>query len=109
MKKQDIVVHIKDEAMLNEAREILGSAGDKIHERLFVISLDQEGSPSKSNYLKFYSFQNDWSLGGKSHHTEITLPQLKELLNKYPCDKCDEACYYHCTQGGIQKPECLKK
>ena len=26
----------------------------------------------------------------------------------YPSLKCDESCYYHCTKGGQQKPECLK-
>lgn len=26
---------------------------------------------------------------------------------KYPCEQCDEACYYHCTKGGQQEPECV--
>src|SRR6478736_262452 len=44
------------------------------------------------------------------------LKKKKELLEiqdriigkKYPCDQCDEACYYHCTKGGQQPPECEK-
>lgn len=27
--------------------------------------------------------------------------------NKYPNPQCDEACYYHCTQGGTKTPECV--
>jgi hypothetical protein len=29
------------------------------------------------------------------------------MAEKYPNPKCDEACYYHCTQGGKQQPECV--
>ena len=32
----------------------------------------------------------------------------KIAKQKYPCDKCDEACFYHCTKNGTQKPECKK-
>lgn len=28
---------------------------------------------------------------------------------KYPCEQCDEACYYHCTKNGQQEPECVTK
>lgn len=26
---------------------------------------------------------------------------------KYPSENCDEACFYHCTKGGQQDPECV--
>lgn len=29
--------------------------------------------------------------------------------NKYPNPQCDEACYYHCTQGGTKVPDCIKE
>jgi hypothetical protein len=28
---------------------------------------------------------------------------------KYPSIQCDEACYYHCTKGGTQSPDCEKE
>jgi hypothetical protein len=31
------------------------------------------------------------------------------MADKYPNPKCDEACYYHCTQGGTHLPECKKE
>jgi hypothetical protein len=31
------------------------------------------------------------------------------MEGKYPNPKCDEACYYHCTKGGTQLPECKKE
>lgn len=24
-----------------------------------------------------------------------------------PSERCDEACYYHCTKAGTQKPDCI--
>jgi len=29
------------------------------------------------------------------------------MKTKYPHPICDEACYYHCTKGGQQEPECV--
>tara|TARA_R110000772_G_C12991344_1_gene407042 strand:- start:118 stop:348 length:231 start_codon:yes stop_codon:yes gene_type:complete len=75
MRKQDIVVHIKDEQMLNEAREILESAGEEINE-LFFGFLDDD---IKYNYL--YCSIYGWAIADKHDcETEITLSQLKELL-----------------------------
>lgn len=31
------------------------------------------------------------------------------IKKEYPCEQCDEACYYHCTKGGQQDPECVIK
>jgi len=27
----------------------------------------------------------------------------------YPSPQCDEACFYHCTKGGQQEPDCIKE
>lgn len=27
----------------------------------------------------------------------------------YPSPQCDEACFYHCTKGGKQEPDCIKE
>jgi len=52
----------------------------------------------------------------KYNHMKVRLRRKKELLEvqdvllgnkKYPCPECDEACYYHCTKGGQQPPECV--
>jgi len=75
MKKQDIVVHIKDEQMLDEAREILESIGEKIDVNTFFISENSE-----LNYLYFHTF-GVVCLGRKKSFTEITLQELKQLLN----------------------------
>jgi hypothetical protein len=32
-----------------------------------------------------------------------------ENEQKYPSPQCDEACYYHCTKGGQQEPECVQE
>jgi hypothetical protein len=34
---------------------------------------------------------------------------LKEEPKQYPSIHCDEACYYHCTKGGTQAPDCKKE
>lgn len=39
---------------------------------------------------------------------------LKEICDEYYYlktnldNKCDFACYYHCTKGGQQKPQCIE-
>lgn len=50
---------------------------------------------------------------------EITTSRFAEILNeiansrinpdKYPHHQCDEYCYYHCTKGGTQYPDCINK
>lgn len=43
---------------------------------------------------------------------ELVLTQneiINELQNKYPSPECDESCFYHCTKGGQQPPECVNK
>jgi hypothetical protein len=34
------------------------------------------------------------------------LSKTKEEPKQYPSIHCDESCYYHCTQGGSQPPDC---
>ena len=76
MRKHDIVVLIKDEAMLNEARVILEEANEKIYGRHFFISKSND-----NNYL-YYSFSG-WAFGYKTiEDIEITLNDLKKLLNE---------------------------
>ena len=81
MNKQDIVVHIKDEAMLNEAREILESAGEIPDLDNIMWRLDKD---EDFNNLQYGSHSGKWFLSVKTplRKTEITLTQLKELLNK---------------------------
>jgi hypothetical protein len=38
---------------------------------------------------------------------KIIIPQ--EEPKQYPSIHCDEACYYHCTKGGTQSPDCEKE
>jgi len=76
MKKENIVVLIKDEAMLNEARKFLKEAGEKINDICFFIDEDKD-----NNYLYYSSF--GWALGYKTiEEIEITLNDLKKLLNE---------------------------
>ena len=37
--------------------------------------------------------------------TETQLPQTI-VSGSLPCEQCDESCYYHCTKGGQQLPDC---
>jgi len=32
---------------------------------------------------------------------------ISDLHSKYPSPECDESCFYHCTKGGQQPPECV--
>jgi hypothetical protein len=34
------------------------------------------------------------------------LEKPKQEPKQYPSIHCDESCYYHCTQGGSQPPDC---
>ena len=73
MRKQDIVVHIKDEQMLNEAREILEDAGENIDEIGFYLSQNKD-----YHFLWFTGIV--WRISLIDNEAEITLSQLKELL-----------------------------
>ena len=39
---------------------------------------------------------------------ENQVPQCVQtsVSGSLPCEQCDEACYYHCTKGGQQLPDC---
>ena len=84
MRKQDIVVHIKDEQMLNEAREILESAGEKVADNIWMVLTGKE----EQDVLFFDNEDKEWMLTAisiarkYSKATEITLAQLKDLLNR---------------------------
>lgn len=78
MNKQDIVVHIKDEEMLSEARKILESAGENITDAYGLwLCVDDDSY----NYLSFMPSKNLWQIQTMGDETEITLTQLKELLS----------------------------
>ena len=75
----NIVVYIKDEAMLEEAREILDRNGQTIaDDNTFSISIN-----NYVNYLRYDEFYiNEWWLGSATEREEITLTELEQLLKQ---------------------------
>lgn len=77
----NIVVFIKDEAMLQEAREILERYGQECTEELggFYVMEDEP----QANYIQMHSHK-EWYLSVKvfEKDTEITLPELEQLLKQ---------------------------
>ena len=71
-KKHEIAVFIENEEMLREAKELLEKYGECIDETCFTIDGD--------DYLKYFSYCNDWSTGMLISETPVTLPQLEEIL-----------------------------
>jgi len=72
MNKHEICVHIKDDEMLQKAKELLEKHGEKVDETLFFLDDDM-------NYLKLGITQKEWWLGFRTK-TEITLDQLEGIL-----------------------------
>jgi hypothetical protein len=74
MNKHEICVHIKDEEMLQKAKELLEKHGEKVDSDTFYLSdfylLDN---------LYFGVNTSDWGLGS-FRGTEITLDQLEVVL-----------------------------
>jgi len=75
MNKHDICVHIKDEEMLQKAKELLEKHGEKINKPIFYLDLNDD-----LNYL-YMSNSNTWGLSINFYlETEITLDQLEGIL-----------------------------
>ena len=72
MTKHEICVHIKDEEMLQKAKELLEKHGEKI---------DFEEFDSHCSFLSYDRYCKDWfTHDDKDGLTEITLDQLDGLL-----------------------------
>jgi len=75
MKKHEICVHLKDEKMLQQAKELLEKHGEKIDKSIFYLDLNID-----LNYL-YVSNVNKWGLSIKfKTDTEITLEILDDIL-----------------------------
>jgi len=72
MNKHEICVHIKDDEMLQNAKELLEKHGEEVDETLFFLD-------DSMNYLKLGINQKEWWLGFRTK-TEITLDQLEGIL-----------------------------
>jgi hypothetical protein len=44
----------------------------------------------------------------EEYHKYASIPALFGRTEPLPSPKCDEACYYHCTQNGQQPPDCVE-
>ena len=45
----------------------------------------------------------------KTNKLEVVNRNVNDLkYNELLIAGCDGACFYHCTKGGVQEPECLK-
>lgn len=75
----NVVVFIKDEAMLEEAREILVANGETINPIVpWRITSDTE-----FNYLNLQNCENGmWFIGWSNYCDEITLTELEQLIKK---------------------------
>lgn len=77
-KLNNIVVFIKDEAMLEESRRILVENGEKISPYGFHLSQSKD-----ANYLFKGVYNPTWKMSFKStSYTEITLTELETLLKE---------------------------
>lgn len=77
MNKHEICVHIKDEEMLQKAKELLEKHKQDIDLGVFIIN-----TISIYNYLQFFKGDCDWGLADKDGLTEITLDQLEGIIKK---------------------------
>lgn len=75
----NIVVYIKDEAMLQEAREILLKNGQRLaHDGTFILSNNEN-----LNFLKFFKEDNIWYLGmNLFFNQELCLEELEQRLKR---------------------------
>jgi len=78
MNKHEICVHIKDDEMLQKAKELLEKHGEKVctHPDLFCFY----EPPNRLNWLHFDSAFNEWMTATRELETEITLDQLEGML-----------------------------
>jgi hypothetical protein len=75
MTKHEICVHIKDEEMLQKAKELLEKHGEKINKSIFYLDLNDT-----LNYL-YCSENEQWGLSIKTiEDKEITLEILDDIL-----------------------------
>jgi hypothetical protein len=73
--KHEIAVFIENEEMLREAMELLEKYGEEIDKNIGMFQLHDK----ELNYLK--RAKTGWYLGGLYYtRTQITLPQLEEIL-----------------------------
>ena len=79
MNKHEICVHIKDEEMLQQAKELLEKHGEKVTNDWYLFSVCGN---EKYNYLHFNNNKNYWFMSIKLESTEITLDQLEGILKK---------------------------
>ncbi len=70
--KHEIAVFIENEEMLREARELLEKYGEEIDDDLFDLN--------NGKYLQYSYLDNDWFVSDLWNLTQITLPQLEEIL-----------------------------
>jgi len=76
MNKHEICVHIKDDEMLQKAKELLEKHGETVNYELLNLEED-----IIFNYLKFCNVGKDWFVWHKLEiETEITLDQLEGML-----------------------------
>jgi hypothetical protein len=61
---------------------------------------------SNNGQWKDVLLPSEWEIDTKIKY-KIIIPQ--EEPKQYPSIHCDEACYYHCTKGGTQSPDCKKE
>ncbi len=59
-----------------------------------------------------YNFTPDMLLAFAKEYEQVKqgskLP-MHDVSGSFPSKDCDEACYYHCTKGGQQPPECVNE
>ena len=65
--------------------------------------------------IEILEYHQEWRQGKRDemiHEPKVLTQALDVVLElvkqKFPSEKCDEACFYHCTKNGSQKPECKK-
>ena len=74
MNIHEICVHIKDDEMLQKAKELLEKHREKIDLNVFYLSNESD------NFLQYSDVDNDWFMSRKGQLTEITLDQLDGIL-----------------------------
>lgn len=74
LNKQNVCVFIENEAQLQQAKELLEKYGEKICERVFYLSNNNE------DFLQLFLLSKEWGLSYISNEIQITLSELETIL-----------------------------
>ena len=98
---------------------IVPGVGVKRFRTGYKIIIPKEEPKQENNFygqLKHYfettpqeKILEDWAKSAEYDKIGPTFEEFVQNNKNVLSEKCDESCYYHCTQGGTQMPDCVNE